>query len=450
MKRRAFLKTSSLLSLSFLASPLIKKNFLEGKSYFKNKISLDVDKILDLHSSLEFKIISRVGGKMSDGLLVPGKPDGMASFNNKGKTVLVRNHELRKGHGIKSSAFLNGTREIKALGSKHYDVSAFGGTTNLVYDEKNKRVESEFLSLSGTEANCSGGSTPWGTWLTCEESVNKKSKKEKSHGYVFEVHPNDKMNLQKAKPLKKLGRFNHEAVAFDSFGNAYLTEDRSDGLFYKYKPNKKGDLNNGQLFALAIKSPKNFDTRNWDETHFSLKEKHETLWILLSDIDPKEDTLRLEGREKGALIFARGEGIINSPDSIYFTCTSGGLNQKGQIWKFNFSDPKNETIELWYESSNPSYGRYNKSFKGDDLNMPDNITLSPWGDLIICEDNSDINRLWGVSKEGQPYIIAENRYSGSEFAGVCFSPSGETMFVNLQSNGLTFAITGDWNKLSVL
>ena len=82
--------------------------------------------------------------------------------------------------------------------------------------------------------------------------------------------------------------------------------------------------------------------------------------------------------------------------------------------------------------------------------MPDNITLSPWGDLIICEDNSDINRLWGVSKEGQPYIIAENRYSGSEFAGVCFSPSGETMFVNLQSNGLTFAITGDWNKLSVL
>ena len=112
-----------------------------------------------------------------------------------------------------------------------------------MYDEKNKRVESEFLSLSGTEANCSGGSTPWGTWLTCEESVNKKSKKEKSHGYVFEVYPNDKMNLQKAKPLKKLGRFNHEAVAFDSFGNAYLTEDRSDGLFYKYKPNKKGDLN---------------------------------------------------------------------------------------------------------------------------------------------------------------------------------------------------------------
>ncbi len=448
MKRRTFLKTSSLLSLSFLASPLIQKNFLKGSSYFKNKISRDVDNILDLHNSLEYKIISTAGSKMSDGLVVPEKPDGMASFYNNGKTVLIRNHELRKGHGIKSSAFTNGTEEIKALGSKHYDASAFGGTTNLVYDEKKKRVELEFLSLSGTEANCSGGSTPWGTWLTCEESVNKKSIEEKPHGYVFEVSPYDKINLQKAKPLKELGRFNHEAVAFDTFGNAYLTEDRSDGLFYKFKPTKKGSLKKGQLFALAIKNSKHVDTRNWDKTYFYLKEKHEAIWVPLKDIDPNEDTLRFEGNQKGALVFARGEGIINSPDSIYFSCTSGGLNQKGQIWKLNFSDPKNETIELWYESSNPVYGRYNKSFKGNDLNMPDNITLSPWGDLIICEDNSDINRLWGISKQGQPYIIAENRYSGSEFAGVCFSPSGKTMFVNLQSNGQTFAITGDWKKLS--
>ena len=124
-------------------------------------------------------------------------------------------------------------------------------------------------------------------------------------------------------------------------------------------------------------------------------------------------------------------------------------NQKGQIWRFNFSDPKNETIELWYESSNPHYGRYNRSFKGNELNMPDNMGLSPWGDLIICEDNSDLNRLWGISKTGRPYIIAENSHSGSEFAGVCFSPSGKTMFVNLQSNGQTFAITGNWETVYI-
>ena len=449
MKRRTFLKTSGLLSLSFLASPLIQKNFLEGNSYFKSKIRQDANKILDLHSSLEYKIISEAGSRMSDGLIVPGKPDGMASFNNNGRVVLVRNHELRKGHGIRASAFLNGEKDIKGLRDNHYDANAFGGTTNLVYEENNKIVESEFLSLSGTEGNCSGGATPWGTWLTCEESVNEKSTQEKPHGYVFEVAPNSKPKLQKAKPLKELGRFNHEAVAFDTFGNAYLTEDRSDGLFYKYTPSKKGDLNKGQLFALAIRNVKNIDTRNWNKTNYLLKDKYKTIWIPLDDIDPEQDTLRFEGKEKGALIFARGEGIINSPNSIYFSCTSGGLNQKGQIWRFNFSDPKNETIELWYESSNPHYGRYNRSFKGNELNMPDNMGLSPWGDLIICEDNSDLNRLWGISKTGRPYIIAENSYSGSEFAGVCFSPSGKTMFVNLQSNGQTFAITGDWETVYI-
>ena len=81
--------------------------------------------------------------------------------------------------------------------------------------------------------------------------------------------------------------------------------------------------------------------------------------------------------------------------------------------------------------------------------MPDNITLSPWGDVIVCEDNSNINRLWGIRTNGTPYIIAQNSYSGAEFAGVCFSPSGKTLFVNLQQNGMTLAINGDWNALRI-
>ena len=81
------------------------------------------------------------------------------------------------------------------------------------------------------------------------------------------------------------------------------------------------------------------------------------------------------------------------------------------------------------------------------LNMPDNITISPWGDLIVCEDNSDINRLWGINQKGEPYLIAQNSYSGSEFAGACFSPFDNTMFVNLQSNGLTLMIDGNWGKV---
>lgn len=435
MKRRKFLKTSSLLSLSFLKTFLFSSGDLFARSLKKvHYLKKDYNKILDIHLSLNYKIISYSGSKMKDGFIVPEKPDGMATFKKDEKVVIIRNHELRKRHGIRSSAFSDGYDEILSLEDKHYDPKSFGGTTNIVYDEKKNKVINEFLSLSGTEANCAGGETPWGSWLTCEESINVKREKAKSHGYVFEVHPKLNGGVQDPKPLKKLGRFNHEAVAFDDYGNAYLTEDRSDGLFYKFKPKNKGDLTEGKLYALGFTASGKSDTRNWETLTYKIKEKYNIKWIPLDDVDPKQDTLREEGINKGASIFARGEGIISDSSSIYFSCTTGGENYKGQIWKLNYN--KNETLELWYESLNEN-----------DINMPDNITISPWGDLIICEDNSDINRIWGISKKGKPYIIAENSYSGSEFAGVCFSPSGKTMFFNLQSNGQTFAVTGNWEKL---
>ena len=79
--------------------------------------------------------------------------------------------------------------------------------------------------------------------------------------------------------------------------------------------------------------------------------------------------------------------------------------------------------------------------------MPDNITIAPWGDLIVCEDNSDINRLWGLTSKGKPYLIAQNSYSRSEFAGACFSPLDNTMYINIQGNGQTLLIDGKWNEV---
>ena len=161
----------------------------------------------------------------------------------------------------------------------------------------------------------------------------------------------------------------------------------------------------------------------------------------MNDTDPKDDSLRSKGADKGASIFARGEGVASDGRSIYFTCTSGGSQKSGQIWKYTPGPTKyssGDILELWQEINNKQT-----------INMPDNITLSPWGDVIVCEDNSNINRLWGIRPNGTPYIIAQNSYSGAEFAGVCFSPSGNTLFVNLQQNGMTLAINGDWNALRI-
>ena len=149
----------------------------------------DVNKIVDLHPELRYKIISEAGSIMSDGLRLPHLPDGMGSFNVDNNIVLVRNHELDLRNGMKKSAFINPEAQMKKLGSKHYDKNAIGGTTTVVLDKSSKNVIREYLSLSGTDDNCSGGVTPWGTWLTCEESIDKKKANRIPHGYVFEVDP---------------------------------------------------------------------------------------------------------------------------------------------------------------------------------------------------------------------------------------------------------------------
>ncbi len=433
MKRRSFLYLSGIVSAYALSDPLSHILFASKKKSFSAKMKKDPGKVMDLHRSLTYDIISSKGQQMSDGYRVPGNPDGMSAFSIDGnQTVLIRNHELGRTSGRLMGPFKDPKNDALALREKHYDPKAYGGTTSIVINNKNNKVIKEYLSLSGTMTNCAGGVTPWGTWLTCEENISKKQKNKVSHGYVFEVDPK-KDFLQKPIPLKKMGRFLHEAVAFDKYGNAYLTEDRSDGLLYKFVPKNKDSLSDGKLYALKISEK---DSRNWKKRDILLNQKFKIEWIKLEDVDPESDTLREEGTKKGATIFARGEGITYDGESIFIACTSGGSLKKGQIWKLTPKSNNNTIFELWFEVK-----------EKDKLNMPDNLTVAPWGDLIICEDNPDLDRLWGITPKGKTYLIAENNYSNAEFAGVCFNPKNNILYLNIQQNGQTIAIDGDWNSV---
>ena len=430
MKRRTFLQLSGIISTYALSGSLSQMLFASKNSFFNSKMAKDPLKVLDIHRSLSYKIISTKGQKMSDGFRVPGNPDGMSLFNiDKEHSVLVRNHELGRTSGRLMGPFKNPKVDALNLKKKHYDINAFGGTTSILLNDKSNNVVKEYLSLSGTMTNCAGGSTPWGTWLTCEENIAQKKKNKVSHGYVFEVDPK-KDFLQNPIPLKKLGRFKHEAVAFDKFGCAYLTEDQGDGLLYKFVPKNKDSLDDGDLYALKINKK---DSRNWNKRNILVNQKFNVKWEKLEDVDPDSDTLRVEGMKKDATIFARGEGITYDGDSIFITCTSGGKLNKGQIWKLTPKSKKESTLELWFEVG-----------KNDMLNMPDNLTVAPWGDLIVCEDNPDIDRLWGIKPNGSSYLIAENNYSKAELAGVCFNPQNNVLYLNIQQNGQTLAINGDW------
>lgn len=326
----------------------------------------------------------------------------------------------------------------------------FGGHTTLVYNEAHQKIELEYLSLTGTIRNCAGGITPWGSWITCEETEFGKGNEheflEKYHGYNFEVPATTKIGLADPIPLKEMGRFVHEAVAVHpAKGIVYQTEDKGDSIFYRYLPNKYGELHKGgKLQCLVITDWKSADTRNWEKLttdRFPEKKSFNVQWVDLDEVEAPDNDLRLRGFKKGAARFANAEGIWYGDHELFFACTTGGKNGKGQIFKYTPSKYEGQTEEK------NAPGKLELFLEPNDIDTfqnCDNLTIAPWGDVIICEDKSDA-RIIGITPQGKTYIIAQNiGYSRSEFAGPVFSPSGKTLFVNIQSPGLTLAITGPW------
>ena len=416
--------------------------------------------IIKLPKDFSYRVISIAGHTMSDGQTVPALHDGMACFKcdqsepGKSSYRLVRNHEISP----------NGTLAIITDPKKGYEKRVHaGGTTTVVLNDQGQLIK-DFVSLSGTIRNCSGGPSPWGTWLSCEEttaspsifsSINKK------HGYCFEVDPN-RNDMTPAIALKALGRFNREAIAIDpDTGFIYQTEDRSDGCLYRFeptseKPKKFGDLakTEGNLYALAIKPGQqtkcgsqivlshqhkngriSVDTR--ERSRFLLGESLQLEWVKLKDVDPKKDTLRYEAQNLGATFFSRGEGIWYSEGQIYFCCTTGGDARKGQIWSYSTNK---KTITLIAEATSENA-----------LDMPDAITMGPNNILYLCEDSfggfNNKQQVVGLTPDGILFPFIETMPSfTSEFAGGCFSPDSRFFFVNLQGGGMTFCIWRNSSK----
>ncbi|MFZ2874233.1 MAG: alkaline phosphatase PhoX [Phycisphaerales bacterium] len=413
----------------------------------------DPAKLLDLPAGFEYVVLSRTGEEMDDGLLVPGQHDGMAAFPGKdGRVLLVRNHEVHMGIEGRG-AFGPADERLAKIPSGHlYDPGAAkgpsrGGTTTLVYDPATRKLEKHFLSLAGTEYNCAGGPTPWGTWLTCEETVSVTSENfARDHGFVFEVTPSETPGLADPVPLTAMGRFRHEAVAVDpASGCVYLTEDVAGGALYRFIPTVPGRLAlGGRLQALAVNDRWSLDTKNWEPpSAIPVGSRFPVRWIDLEDVLSPKDTLRIQAAEKGAATFARCEGMWFGRGSVYFAATTGGAAKLGQIWKYTMSPHEAKPAEAAIPAVLELFIEPNDSKV---CNNADNLTVAPWGDLIVCEDGPDLNGLFGVTPAAEAYRLAYNRQNKSELAGAAFSPDGTVLFVNVQSPGMTFAIHGPWRK----
>lgn len=444
--RRQFIKQTLAVTAGFagLAS------FVNNRSIARPLEFQNTTEWLQLPKGFTAKIISTWGEKMSDGFLVPGRADGMAAFLQGNKVVLIRNHENNpvppKYSPFGEDMSLWSKVDSSKVFDRGYNTSpGLGGTTTLVFNEQTQTVEQQYLSLAGTYRNCAGGPTPWNSWITCEEDVTVPGEKaEQFHGYNFEV-PASATSLIEPVPLKAMGRFNHEAVCVDpSTGIVYETEDAHDGLIYRFIPNSPGQLHKGgTLQALAIKAHRSFDTRNWTTQAMPVGGTLDVEWITMSDVDTAQDDLRLRGFKQGAALFARGEGMWFGNSEVYFACTNGGAKKSGQVFRYTPSPEEGKPGEKSVPGKLTLFAEPNDTAI---LKYCDNLTVAPWGDVILVEDVAKAC-IRGITPTGKIYNIGQNTGSTSELAGVCFSPSGKTMFVNIQEQGLTFAITGPWETL---
>ena len=395
----------------------------------------DPNGLLDLPEGFSYRVLSQLGDLMDDGAKVPDKADGMGCFQGtNGELILVRNHELRPNDD-------DGAVIPEGFDAKDGRILP-GGTTHIVLDGQSMAVKRQFRSLGGTIRNCAGGITPWNSWLSCEEAPVNPGERYgeglgQAHGWVFEV-PADASGLANPAPLRALGRFNHEAACVDpKTGTVYLTEDRDDGVLYRFLPEQWGSLHRGgQLQAMAVEGVT--DTRNWHTRSIRSGEALTVRWIDLDQVESPKDDLRYRATAKGAAILARGEGIHMGDGEIFVCSTSGGSEKCGQVLRLKPGlHGSADTVDLFFES------RSHQLF-----NSGDNLTVAPNGHLIVCEDQYTAqvdNYLRGLTATGVPYGLARLRLQ-TELAGACFSPDGGTLFVNVFSPTRTLAITGPWER----
>ena len=441
----------------------------------------DPNGILALPAGFSYRIVTREGvTDLSYGQgKTPAFHDGTGVVEaSHDKLTIIQNHEL--------------TPHMAAYGVPHiagtvYDAGAANasGCTVLTTDRNGKRI-AEWVGISGTVRNCAGGVTPWGTWLTCEETfinagttwsaAGQSGVYQENHGYVFEVFQSDSKH-QLPKPIKAFGRYEHEALAVEpNLKHVYLSEDASgpNGLFYRWTAPRNVHLGSGLANRLS-------DTAGTLEamqirlddgsivpdvayiTSAQLGRPFKVTWTPVADRDAKTTPTRSQFADgtvtrgkKFEGVWSNGKGcyIVNSFAFGASDLPADATKHDGMVWFYDYSD---ETITLvTYFPHNPAAAETEGPFpRFADMTFdgPDNVTVTPWGTLVLAEDGLRASHVLSSVPGGPTYAIARNMLSNgtssgsptySEFTGPTFSPDGKVLFVNIQLPGITLAITGPW------
>jgi secreted PhoX family phosphatase len=437
-------------SLDAIAGPVAARAAARPRAGYGPLIA-DPAGLLALPAGFRYDIVAEAGKTLLEsGQPTPSDADGTACFRARGGWALVNNHEIGGGEPY----------GVPALPGLTYDPGAAGGTTTIVVDHHGKRVR-EYVSVAGTHNNCAGGVTPWNTWLTCEETEQRAGGVfQKDHGYVFEVDPLDRDANLHPVPLTFLGRYAHEAVAVDPHSHRiFLTEDASGplGLYYRWTPPRKFRGGKGALRELAL-SPGGATAGTLEAMACSQHGRHivdlseatqpgtryDVRWVDVPERNGSTVSVRRQFTDDEITRSRKLEGQWTGDGGVYFVASyarkdDGSRNEHdGQVW---FYDPDTRTITLktiFGVNPDPAVeGAYDG---------PDNITLSPYGGLIMAEDGEGLSHLVGLTERGIAYPMARNELNESEFTGPTFSQDATMLFANIQTPGYVFAITGPWGR----
>lgn len=265
-------------------------------------------------------------------------------------------------------------------------------------------VTSAYRILSSTRQNCAGGRTPWNTWLSCEEV---------DRGYVYETDP---WGVKAAVRRDAMGRFKHEAAAADPTRQViYMTEDVTDGCFYRFRPTTWGNLSSGTLEVMVA----------------GTATSGPVTWARVPDPTGATAT---RNQVSGAKRFNGGEGCHYADDTCWFT-TKGD----NRVWQYNAAA---QTIELAYDDSLVTGGTA-------PLTGVDNVTGTSSGDLFVAEDGGNME-ICVITPDDiiAPFLRIDGQ-SSSEITGPAFSPDGRRLYFSSQrgtsgssSGGITYEVTG--------
>jgi uncharacterized protein len=428
-----------------------------------------------LPEGFQYRTYSWAGDAMTNGDTTPDLHDGMGVIASRGSgdeldVTLVRNHERAIARPILAPA-----RYDRSAPTRH-DFGPAGGTTTLRF--RGRKWVSAVPSLGGTIYNCAGGVTPWGTWLSCEEAViDLTAKGGRPHGYVFEVRADPAATT--GKPIVAMGRMLHEAVAVDPKTNmAYLTEDnpRHSG-FYRFTPKDGSGTPGSYEKGGRLQAARVFGKQNADLRTPVVGDTYQIDWVDIPKPQASSGPVPgsatpstasgpfLQAWAAGGLWLSRAEGICHHDGKLYFVDTEAGVDAAGRpgygdgaVWEL---DPVANSLRALFVAGNQQVG--------DNI---DNITVSPRGGMLLCEDGDPVTdsygpgtRLIGITAEGDSFPFAKNNidveledivaagkhifpndYRAQEWAGVCFDAKGEVLFANIQIPGITFAIWGPWER----